>query len=1079
MVEPNRPQMSLKHPDMPKFMGKINEYYKFDNHFFKVPYRQTKFMEPYNRKLLEEAYSAIFDAGVNPASISSGKIGVFIGSSFSDQSTCEYLYNKNIHSPYKVTGCSKGMLSNRISYWIDGKAMSYTIDADTASSTVCLTQAYKAIRNGLCDAAIVGGCNHCLNPMLSVSMRRAGLLTLDGKTKCFDKNGDGYVRSEACGTIFLQRAKDAKRIYCEVYYAKEKFFMSPGGVMSIVHQPEDLEKFLYEFYNEIDISPDMVEYIEANAVGIAEADSNELQAIANIFAKNKSIKIGSVKSNMGHGEAASGICSLIKICLANHTGIQPANLHYHDPPDNITALKDGRIQVVTNNMPLNRGYVALNSFSFGGSNAHVLLKNIYKPKDKRKSISPIPHLVLASARTESGVKKIINYLKNKPIDPEEIALLHNFYSTDVSGHAAKGYVILDTDKNDKTITSSESTQLYNGAKRPVWFLYSGMGSQWASMGASLMRIPIFAAAVQRCCKVLEPKGVDIIRILTEPDETIFDNIMNSFIGIAVVQIGLTDVLKELEIVPDNVIGHSVGELGCAYALGCLTAEEMVLAGYYRGLISVEEKLPKGAMAAVGLGYKDVLPICPPEIDIACHNSSASCTISGPCEDVMKFIVELKSRDVFFKELRTSNIAYHSRYVAKLGDMFRSKLEDIVPINKLRTNKWLSTSILPQNWDKPEAQYCSAEYFNNNFLSSVYFEEVATMIPSNAIVIEIAPHGLLQSILKSSHESCIHVPLAKRNHHDSLGFLLDAIGKLYEAGLTPKIDALYPKVTFPVSTKTPILSHLVEWEHSEDWLKSGGAYDNIAPSREVIFSVHDDEWSFMKEHARDGIPVVPEAAILFLVWEELGNSHGVEYNKLSIGFTNVEFHGTINHLQEDLININVNIMRGSEKFEVKWKGEIIIATGYIHAYDENYLHDYVHLLEAEESNMRLNSKDVYTIMNLRGHSYGSKMQSIHLCNFKRNEAKINWNGNWIMLLDSLLQLGALATDYTDMVVPVYINQLFIDTLRHEALLNKGKYNAVVTGVDEKIIRCGPVEIKNIVYKRKPRSKDECVVPQKVT
>ncbi|KAG6451291.1 hypothetical protein O3G_MSEX007050 [Manduca sexta] len=1075
MVGPNSPKMSLGHPDMPMFMGKIDEYDKFDSQFFKVPYLQSKFMEPYNRKLLEEAYSAIFDAGVNPLSMSGERIGVFIGSSFADQSMVN-LFVTSPNSPYLITGCSKAMLANRISYWINSKAASYVIDQNNASSTVCLKHAYWAIKSGICDAAIVGGCNQCLRPILSVNLKRAGLLTLDGKTKCFDKNGDGYVRSEACGTIFLQKAKDAKRIYCEVYYVKEKFFASPSGDLSIVYKSEDLEKFLHEFYNDIDVSPDMVEYIEANAIGIAEADRNELQAISNFFAKNKNVKVGSVNSNMGHGEAASGLCSLIKICLAYHTGKLPANLHYYEPQDNIPAIKDGRIQVVVDNLPFKRGFVALNSFSYGGVNVHVLLKSFYKAKDTGKYRSSIPRLVLASARSESGVNKITDYLKNKPIDPEEIALLHNFYSYDVSNHTARGYVVLNTNKNNETVASSISTQLYNGVKRPVWFIYSGMGSQWLTMGASLMRIPVFAAAIERCRAVLEPRGVDIIRILTKRDKSIFDNILNSFVGISAMQIGLTDVLKTLEIIPDNLIGHSLGELGCAYADGCLTAEEMILASYYRGLVSIEAELPKGAMAAVGLGYKNVCHICPPEIDVACHNSSESCTISGPYEDVKKFIAQLNSRGIFAKEVYTWNIAYHSRYIAQLGDKLLVKMKEILTTPKLRSKKWLATSVPPENWHKPETQYCSAEYFTNNLLSFVYFEEVATRIPLEAIVIEIAPHGLMQAILRRSHEYCIHVPLTRRNHDDIPDFLLNAIGKLYQSGLNPKIEALYPKVTFPVSTETPILSHLVEWEHQENWLLRERMSEDLKPtsSREIFLSVHEDKWSFIKEHVRDGIAAVPEAAILFLVWESLGLSQGINYKNLSVCFTNVKFKSAINAVMEDALRININILKGSGKFEVTWK-DVIISTGYIHASKVELLHDYVNILETEECDKKLNSNDVYTIMNLRGHSYGLKMQTIDWCNLKRNKAQVKWNGEWIVFLDALLQLGALSTDYTDVAIPVYINKLFIDTAKHKES-DDGKYNVAVMGNDEKIIRSDNIEIHNIVFQRKPMMKGDDIVPQ---
>lgn len=190
-------------------------------------------------------------------------------------------------------------------------------------------------------------------------------------------------------------------------------------------------------------------------------------------------------------------------------------------------------------------------------------------------------------------------VESRPVDVEYIRLLHDIYAQVIPGHLYRGYTILEGNSESKK--RIREIKHYPGAKRPIWFVFSGMGSQWPSMGNALLRFPIFAEAVRKCDTVLRPKNIDIYNILTNPDKSMFDNIMNSFLGIAAVQIGLVDLLAALGIVPDRIIGHSYGELGCAYADGCLTAEQMILAVYSRGLVSLETKTIYGSMAAIGLG----------------------------------------------------------------------------------------------------------------------------------------------------------------------------------------------------------------------------------------------------------------------------------------------------------------------------------------------------------------------------------------------------------------------------------------------------------------------------------------------
>lgn len=217
-------------------------------------------------------------------------------------------------------------------------------------------------------------------------------------------------------------------------------------------------------------------------------------------------------------------------------------------------------------------------------------------------------------------------------------------------------------------------------------------------------------------------------------------------------------------------------LGCAYADGSLTAEQMLLAAYARGLVSMETKCVLGSMAAVGLSYEEIKDMVPDGIEVACHNSSNSATISGPKEDIAKFVGELKAKSIFAKEVACSNIPYHSKYIAEMGPKLLAQLHQIIPEPKRRTEKWISSSVPKDDWDVEKNQLSSGEYHTNNLLRPVLFEEAAKNLPEDAITIEIAPHGLLQAIIKKCLPKGVHIPLTNRGNKENTVFLLSSIGK---------------------------------------------------------------------------------------------------------------------------------------------------------------------------------------------------------------------------------------------------------------------------------------------------------------
>lgn len=498
-----------------------------------------------------------------------------------------------------------------------------------------------------------------------------------------------------------------------------------------------------------------------------------------MFCKNRQtpLLVGSVKSNIGHSESTSGACSIAKVLLAFERGKIAPNLHFTQPRPTIKALMEGRIKVCSETSDLKGNLVAINSFGFGGANAHALLSQHKKKKINFGIPSDgIPRIINWSSRTDKGVSEFFDCIDAERLDAEFVGLIQNTQSNDIAGYLYRGYGLYESDPTGNAKCLNREIQHYTGLKRPVVWIFTGMGSQWIEMGTSLMELPLFRSTVDKLQATMKSYDIDLIKIITTDDPTVYDNIINSFVGITCIQAALVDVLKSMNLAPDFIIGHSLGELGCAYADGTITAEEMILAAYFRGVASVETQIVRGAMAAVGLGYKQIKNEIPSTIDVACHNGSDSSTISGPEEDVRTFVETLKKDGVWAKEVASSHIAYHSRYIANLGPKLLKMLKKLLPHPKRRSEKWLSTSVPINRWDQEDCKFSSAEYHTNNLLNAVLFEETMALLPANALTIEIAPHGLLQSILKQSMPNSIHIALTQRGNKNNLQFFLNALGR---------------------------------------------------------------------------------------------------------------------------------------------------------------------------------------------------------------------------------------------------------------------------------------------------------------
>ncbi|KAE8752392.1 hypothetical protein FOCC_FOCC000864, partial [Frankliniella occidentalis] len=431
----------------------------------------------------------------------------------------------------------------------------------------------------------------------------------------FNFNGTGAVRSDGAVALFLQRADLAKRCYARVLATEVEFLWPRCDLDLTLPSPKGSRDFLQRMYRKHGIDPKKIAYLEADGNGNRIRDACELnaidQALVQEAARESPLQIGSVKSNIGPVDCVNGLAAICKVVVAMETGIIPATINYQKPNTEATGLVAGRLKVVDKNTPLQLSedsVLAVNTMALSNMMGHTVLGgNPRGPGRVQDPADHLPRLITFSARNEEAASSVASKIQSAPFDTNYYRLLQDVYKEDIRGYIYRGYVICPSTGEAPIIAPLE--------KKTVWFVYSGMGSQWAGMGSALMKLPVFAETIERLHAVLEPRGLDLKAILTDTGPTAFDNILKSFVGITACQVALTNVLTAVGVVPDGIVGHSVGELGCAYADGCLTEEQAILAAFARGKASNAAPLIKGKMAAIGLGYHDVLPRLPPTIDV--------------------------------------------------------------------------------------------------------------------------------------------------------------------------------------------------------------------------------------------------------------------------------------------------------------------------------------------------------------------------------------------------------------------------------------------------------------------------------
>lgn len=790
------------------------EIEQFDSSFFGISTREATPLDPQQRLLLELTWEAFEDAGVVAGNLSGTKSGVYIGGfTLDNQIHLLNVYNREAITTHTAISSTVGMLSNRISYTFNLKGPSFTVDTACSSSAVAIHLACKDLLRGDCNLAITGGVNVMVRPEYMIAMCKGGFLAADGRCKTFDKSADGYGRGEGAGVLILKRLTDAIKDGDSIHAVIVDSAVNQDGHSDGITAPNSASQIelLEELYQRSGISLDTVQYIEAHGTGTKAGDKAETTSIGSAIATQRTggsnLIIGSCKTNIGHLEAASAVAAVIKTVLCLKNKAIPANLHYKEPNPEINFDKLRlQVPIELTPWPEHKGlaHAGVNSFGFGGTNAHIILEEApFAPQiDIHKQQRPL-FFPITAATPNSLLQRIrkISAMLEKNFDQP----LENIgYSLGVKqSHLKHRYVAVAStmdELREKLYTFNAKANTYEnkliGPRKRVndarcAFVFTGMGPQYWGMGIELLKQDENARRIlTQCDEIWKPlAGWSLQELFNQATGLPMNEPWQAQPGNFVLQLMLVEIAKSYGLTPAGIIGHSVGEIAAAYIAGAITLKEALIITYNRSHLQ-QQKVGTGKMLAVQLSQTEIIPYLDGVesfVSIAAINSLNSITLSGGPE-ALKIISEKLSADGHFNRLLTVEVAYHSYQMESLNQEFLQALQNLSPQAPVLP---LYSSVTGKQ--VLEAEH-NAEYWWKNLRQTVCFADALSRMVKDGYntFIEIGPHPVLASAIKDGLQGIDGEIYASQNRKEpQIESLCVSIAALFARGVHINWNKLYP------------------------------------------------------------------------------------------------------------------------------------------------------------------------------------------------------------------------------------------------------------------------------------------------
>ena len=815
--------------------GFIDSVDRFDARFFRISADEAQRMDPQQRLLLETCWDALEDAGEQPPALRGSSTGVYVGVSVNDYLARQLADHEGI-GPHTTTGNSLAVAANRLSYAFDLRGPSIAVDTACSSSLVAAHLACRALRSADCERAIVGGVNLMLDPEITIGLGRAGMLAADGRCRPFDARASGYVRGEGCGVVVLKPLSTAIAEGDRVYAVIRGSAVNQDGASNGLTAPNPAAQraVVKAAFLDAGIDPATTGYVECHGTGTPLGDPIEAHALAAVVGGNRAngapCIIGSVKSNLGHLEAAAGIAGLTKLALTMHHRRIPASLHFLQPNPRIPFDELGlSVAAAPAPWPTNGPDAApagISSFGFGGTNAHMVLTQA--PPAGRSTRTGRPLALPMSARSRPALVRLIQDFDARLAcagSANEIAAVAFTAATRRSRHRPLRVAICARDEPDLASRVQEAAGDPRAfAQRPgelgptvprVTFVYSGQGSQCPGMGQALLASDrLFASAIRRCDEDLDGElAWSVERVLSGDDKRDVTDTAVAQVLIVAFGIALTEVWRGRGVEPAATIGHSVGEITSAWAAGLLDRRAALQLAALRGRAMSQDR-GRGRMLAVGLdrdGATNYAERLPGRIAVAALNGPASSVLSGDAGALDDVRRELSELGVFARWLDV-RYAFHSPAMASAARALAA--ETGATATAPPTIPWYST-VLGRRVDKGDVD---ADYWGSGVRAPVDFDAAVTSLLADGtdVLLEVSPQPVLGRDLRELARARSARPpavLASLDaERDEPYTLLQATCKLYELGCPVRWHALYPDGGRVVS----LPSH--PWERESFWIE---------------------------------------------------------------------------------------------------------------------------------------------------------------------------------------------------------------------------------------------------------------------
>ena len=799
--------------------GFIKGIDQFDAHFFGISPREASRMDPQQRLLLEVAFEALEDGGVVLERVADSKTAVFVGISSYDYMSLQAMGGDYTNiDVYSNTGGALSIAANRISYCFNFKGPSAIVDTACSSALVGVHLACQSIWYEGCTMALAGGVNVLLAPNGYIGFSRLSMLSPDGRCKAFDAKANGFVRSEGAGMVVLKPLSralaDQDRIYAVIRAtAVNQDGRTPGMTVPSLQSQAAL---IREACALAGISPGSIQYVEAHGTGTLVGDPIEARALGSELSVGRpdgqACVMGSVKTNIGHLEPASGIAGLIKLALALKHRQIPANLHFHEPNPDIP-FEALRLRVPSTLEPwpasVEPARAGINSFGFGGTNAHAILQEwpgdgVKKAEHLNGKATGLGHPSLAtclvlplSARSPEALKGLVaSYQEFCKAEGSEVSLAdlcfnlsrrrtHHSHRLALIAHSKEELAAeLAAFAAGEAHPGVVSGQVPQGQAPGLAFVCSGQGPQWWGMGRQLLaQEPVFRAVIEQCDALVKKLGGwSLLQELTAAEgESRLQETAIAQPAIFAIQVALAALWESWGIVPDAVVGHSVGEVAAGYIAGVLSLEDAVRVIFHRGRC-MDFAPGQGKMLAVGVPLEEAKRLLQPfgdRVGIAAINGPSSLTLSGDAEPLQEIADQLQQRDVFCRFLQVQ-YAFHSYQMDPVKEPLLESLNGLCPAPARLP---LFSTVTGQRVAGPE---WGADYWWQNVRQSVRFTDaVDRLLETNHLTyVELSPHPVLagavtECLAQRGHKGKA-VPSLRRQEEER-ATMLRSLAALYTLG----------------------------------------------------------------------------------------------------------------------------------------------------------------------------------------------------------------------------------------------------------------------------------------------------------